>query len=141
MPKLLIFAPCEKAIISQENTVSMITILEELKVQVPRDQPIPSNSAFPMQWAILTLWQQQEGDEDKEFEERCDLLSEEGKNLITAKLTFRLPKRLGRVLMNMVGFPIEPGQCRIKMYLREIEPSSEWKEIAEYPLKLQVEPS
>jgi len=139
MPKLLVFVPCEKAIFAQDNTVSIVTILEEFKVHVPKDKPIPANSVFPMKWAIFASWQRQEGEENKEFEQRCDLLSEEGKNLVTANLQFRLPKRFGRILMQMLGFPLQQGQCTIKMYLRETDPMSDWREIAEYPLKLVIE--
>jgi hypothetical protein len=141
MPKLLIFAPCEKVIVAQDNTLSMVTILEELKVQVPKDKPVPPNASFPMKWAVLTMWQRQEGEEDKEFEEKCDLLSEEGKNLITATSNFKFAKRFHRVLIQMIGFPLQPGQCKIKIYLRETVATSEWKEIAEYPLRLDIETS
>jgi hypothetical protein len=140
MPKLLIFAPCEKIIVALDNTLSMITILENLEVHVPSDKPVPPNSIFPMKWAIFTLWQRQEGEEDKEFEEKCDLLSEEGKNLTTASVKFKLPKQKARVLMNMRGFPLNPGQCKIKMYIRESDTTSEeWIEIAEYPLRILIQ--
>ena len=141
MPKLLIFAPCEKVIVAQDNTVSMVTILEGLTVQVPKDKPAPPDASFPMKWAILTVWQRQEGDEGKEFEEKCDLLSEQGRSLITASVKFRLSKRFNRVVMQIVGFPLQPGQCEIKMYIREADATSEWKEVAEYPLRLRLQES
>jgi hypothetical protein len=142
MPKLLIFAPCEKVIVAQNNTISLITILERLTVQIPKDKPAPPDTVFPMKWSILTLWQRQEGDEGREFEEKCELLSGEGKSLISASIRFKfVGEAHSRVIMEIVGFPLQLGQCEIKMYLRDTDATSEWREVADYPVRLQVEPA
>jgi hypothetical protein len=136
MPKAMIFAPCEKIILAKDNSVSMISLFEEITITVPADKPIPPNAIFPMKWSIMTLWRREENEEDIEFEEKCELVTEEGKNAIEASVKFKMPTLFNRVIMEIHGFPLHEGQCRLSMSLRETNPPSNWREIAEFPLKI-----
>ena len=76
MPRLLMFAPCQKAIIDQQDqSISMISILTGIKAQpLPDDQnratPVPPNAAAPFKWAAVSVWLRQPDDGDRTFEQR-----------------------------------------------------------------------
>lgn len=142
MPNLLFVAPCEKVLIDQSNTSSLISIMEEVTVRViPGGQRPPANAIIPMQWAVLSLWEQTSGyDSGRTFEQRTALVSATGQHLIEAigEFTFATPRF--RMTNQFVGMPIsEPGQHRVKVWIREkaSEPK-EWKEVASFPLLIQM---
>jgi hypothetical protein len=136
MPRLLMFAPCEKVIIGQDNVVSLIGLFHEIQLQLPTGKDIPPDVCVPMKWAVFTLFQRNESEENKELEQKCVLVNEEDKTLITAGLRFKLSQQFNRIITEVLGFPIQKGPLRLKLWLREIEPSAEWKEIAEFPIKI-----
>src|SRR5712691_4610155 len=89
MPKLLLFAPCEKVIIAQYgNTASLITILQELTVSVPPDVQIPADAKVPVQWYGFSLWQKQPGDEGKRYEQQIEFADPDGGIVVSASYQF-----------------------------------------------------
>jgi len=139
MPKVLIFAPCEKIIISQDNVVSLVSMFQDIKVTLPSDKPVPQHAVFPMKWEVFTLWQRNEQESGKEFEEKCTLLSEDGNALVTVSIKFVLTETFNRIVMQFLGFPLVKGRCLLKAWLRETGGQSDWNEIAEYPLSITYE--
>ena len=53
MPKLLMFAPCEKVIIDQFNNPTLVSILQQW---APDQRDIPENAFAPQRWDVFTLW-------------------------------------------------------------------------------------
>jgi hypothetical protein len=89
MPNLLFFAPCEKVLIDQNNTSSMIAIMEELTVQTIAGVAVPAGAVIPMQWSVLSMWEQSSAwDKDRGFEQRTALVSPEGKILVEVVAPF-----------------------------------------------------
>ena len=144
MPNLLFLAPCEKVIIDQNNASSIIAILEEVKIQVVSGVAIPLGMVVPMQWAVVTLWEQSSAYETgRTFEQRTVLVSSSGKHLIESigQFAFDDKRPRMRVVNQIVGMPIsEPGPHKIKIWIREqaVEPK-EWKEIATFPLMIELQ--
>lgn len=143
MPNLLFFAPCEKVIVDNGNTCSLISILEEVKVQIIAGTPVPANTTVPMQWAVLALWEQSSGwDHDRAFEERIALISPTGKHLVETVLSFTFDKARYRVIAQILGMPIsEPGPHRVKTWIRDkSDPPKEWREAASFPILIELLP-
>ena len=139
MPKLLLFAPCEKVIIAQEgNTVSLITILQELTVSIPPDVQIPADAKVPMQWYGFSLWQKQPGDEGKRYEQQIELTGPDGGIVVSASSQFEMTAPAHRILSIFPGFPVgQFGEYMLRLYLREEKESEEKKEVASFPLTVK----
>src|SRR6266536_5914459 len=79
MPKLLVFAACEKVLIDQQNNVSLISVLQEAKVGMPdsaKEKLTPGAKVMAaMKWDALTLWVKTD---DKPYEQRVALFDPSG---------------------------------------------------------------
>jgi hypothetical protein len=131
MPTLLLLAPCEKVIVDQNNASSLIAILEEVKVQVVSGVPIPLGMVIPMQWTVVTLWEQSSAyDVGRAFEQRTALVSASGKHLVEliGQFAFAEHRPRTRVMNQIQGMPVsEPGSHKIKIWFRELaQEPKEW---------------
>lgn len=139
MPKLLMFAPCEKVIIDQNNNSSVISILQDVQVEVHSTE-LPQDAAVPMRWEVFTLWLREASDEGKKFEQICELLTPEGKRAARGTISFEMTKRLHRNVMTLMGFPLVPsgGQYVLRLSLKEAGEDRERQEVAEFPISLSL---
>lgn len=137
MPRLLIFAPCEKVIIGQgDNNVSLIGILQGLQVNPRPEGPseIPANAILPMSWTIFTMWQKEAEDERIAYTQRVALISPTDRVLLESVTAFAMERDSHRIANNLIGFPIgEAGPHTLKVWLRRGD-SGDWKEISSFPL-------
>lgn len=136
MPKLLIFAPCEKVIIDQNNNPSLISVIQELVSPLPPDTQIPPNAMGLMRWDIFTLWQQETGDDQKEFVQDCALVGPTESSGIQGSMAFRFTGLAHRNIMSIYGFPLaNVGRYELKLWLREAgSDERDRTEIASFPL-------
>ena len=70
MPRLLLFAACERIILADDNTVSLISLLEkmEMTAHVAPGEPPPAGDAMsPFSWNVLATWTREDGDQDGVF--------------------------------------------------------------------------
>jgi hypothetical protein len=130
MPRLILFAPCENLIISNENKISLISLLETITVGIPQNQPIPANATLPMRWFALTTWERQHGDADREFESYI-----EAGPLRSITARFRMATPLHRVMAQIIGFPLQFGEMRLRAHFRQV--GGEFAVVGEYPLTVQ----
>ena len=73
MLKLLIYAPCEKVIVANDETVSVISLMESISVNIGGE--MPADALAPIRWSVLSLWKRdQEIQEPIDIEERTDVL-------------------------------------------------------------------
>jgi hypothetical protein len=138
MLKLLVFAPCELALASSEETASLINIIEGLRIEV-REQ-LPDDAMIPMKWAIVTLWHRlQDFEADTKFEQRIDVISGQGNPLISQPVEFIVSNkdRNYRNILQHSSFPLHNGPVLCKLYLKSSD-SGEWEEKAEYPIDVDV---
>jgi hypothetical protein len=126
MPRLLVFAPCEKVIISQgDNTPTLITVLTGLKAEYEpvgtASLPAGTLAQLPIFWSVFALWKQETGDESKEFQQVVRLISPTGKNAIEPVVaTFKLETHSHRQILALNSMPIgEPGEWTIQLFLTE----------------------
>lgn len=137
MPKLLLFAPCERVIIEQgANTVSLISVIQELTVAVPSD--VPANAAAPQRWYVIAMWQRDEKETAQRFEQRLVVENPKGEHLLELLTPFELSKETHRNIGAIDGFPISiAGRYTLRLSVRQAGRSdTKWEEIADYPVKL-----
>jgi hypothetical protein len=135
MPKLLLFAPCEKVIIADDGTTSMITILERINISIPASTELVEDAAIAMRWDVFALWQKEPQDEGKTYQARFTLTTPKGKEQAEGSITleFAPDKEKFRAVFKSTGFPIADGVCVLRLLLREAY-IEEWLEMAQYPL-------
>jgi hypothetical protein len=139
MPKILLFAPCEKIIIDGvTNNVTLISLLQRVIYRIKTNVQIGPNAAVPIQWDTLAMWQREEGDEGTTFNQRIELRSASNQVLIDRQSPFRFETRFARVITRAQGFPIgTPGF--LSLVLSYKRPESEWIEVGNFPLELIAE--
>lgn len=136
MLKLLLYAPCERLITAKEGTTSLISIMENFVLTVEED--VPPDSLMPMRWDIVSLWRREEEIEGQiDFEERTDVLRPDGTVATGGTTRFSLSnKNLNfRTTLAVSLFPIgQSGNVLLKMRIRQTNPETEWRDVAEYPI-------
>jgi hypothetical protein len=142
MPQLLVFAPCEKVIISQdENNPTLVAVLTELGGEYQTTgQPLPPNFILPLRWSIFCLWKQEPGDEGKTFEQRIRLRSPSGPEpMRLPPLKFRMEKTFRRVYIRAAGIPVsENGTWLLELYLTEVGAPVPQKPLTTFPLSINL---
>lgn len=141
MPKLLLFAPCEKVIVDQQNNVSLISILQDLKIQVPETGPVPpANASAAIKWDVLTVWARSDDDAGKRYEQRIALFNPEGAPTeISTTTPVETKNASHRIVATIFGFPIgSSGRYRLKLWLSEDGRESR-EPIAEYAITVSQE--
>ena len=138
MPRLLAYLPCEKIIIDSDNNVSLISVLQDLKVQVPEAGPVPGPAVTAaMKWQILTMWLIDPGDVGKFYEEKVALFDPDGAPTAVKGSVGNETTGAGhRNVVTVLGFPIgKEGRhsLRLWMYERGNDPG---EPIAEYPIRV-----
>jgi hypothetical protein len=133
MPKLLVFAPCERVIYERDdNGASLITLLEGLTVT--SDEKLAEDAIMPIRWQIFTSWKIEEGEQGKDFEQRIVIIAPSGKQSEDNIATFHLQREYHHIRTQIIGLPIGiAGVCLIKLSLRE-QGQEAWQELAEYPI-------
>jgi hypothetical protein len=138
MPKLLLFAACEKAMVDQNNVASLMSLLEEINVQVPPGVVPPANAMAPMAWTIFSLWERTPADQGKIFEQRSALMTAAGAIRVeTPVAVIELKTDRHRVIGTIMGMPVaNPGPHFVKAFIRE-KGGANWTEAGSYPLTIK----
>lgn len=133
MPKLLMFAPCEKVLIDQQNNISLIALLQEVSVEVPEP---PLGTMAALKWDAFSLWLKTPDDAGRSYEQRVALFDPSGHPTGiegSAPLNFG-DKLTLRNIATVFGFPISAtGRYLLKLWLYEKgQPPKE--HISEFPI-------
>lgn len=138
MPKLLLFAPCEKAIISQDDrTMSLISVLEGVNATIPKDAELSSDEVYPKPWVVVSSWRRTPEDIDKKHEQLIQIILPDGQEALRAVSSLDMTTRDYRIIANIDGFVIgHPGDHIVRLSLREAGEANIWEPIAEYPLAI-----
>ena len=140
MPKLLVFAPCTKFIVSEEdNSASWIAIMEGLEVGIPAGvTELPANASVPFSWTVATMWYSTPEDSDKEYEQRVQILWPDGRLLAEGIVLFRMTHRTHRNRVNIQSFNVsQPGEQLLRLAIREVGANTDWQEITDYPIMIK----
>jgi hypothetical protein len=95
--------------------------MQELNIQIPPDTVLPAESKLaPMTWTILSIWEQEPEDQEREFEQRIALTLESGEIVTeTPIVVFRMTTPQHRNIGSVFGIPLEPRSYYIRTWLRE----------------------
>jgi len=140
MPKPVLFAPCEIVLLDQQNNLSLIKVLESVKINLPVTE-IPVGVAIPIRWSILTMWLRQPGDENKGFQQVCELVASDGTVLLSNTAPINLENLTHRHIINNFGFPVPRSadpMYFLKLYVREDIEGAEAVEVSAFPLFIHV---
>jgi hypothetical protein len=123
MPKLYVFAACEKVILDQASVPSLIALFTKLKLLLPGQlEDVPENAVAPKEWAVFASWDRVPSDEGKIFNQCLQVLYPDGKVFFEnrdVKFTIKLGERQHNAV-RIVGFPIgQKGDYTIRMWLEE----------------------
>ena len=148
MPRLLLFAPCERVIIGDDGTASLITLLETLRLNVEQGAALPDEDkdlAVPFTWHALALWTREETDKDgPSYNLKLQLVMPNGATPIELEthLAFGEGKPNHRSVFKVVGFPIAraSGVAMARLLIKPIGSVDNWEEAATFPV-LMVIPS
>jgi len=139
MPRLVMFAACEKVIIGQgDNSLSLIGVLHSLQINVPTEtgSNIPQNAALPIAWSMFTMWQREPQDEGVSYTQRVSLISPQGKILVDSSTAFVIEKDFHRITNNIIGLPIgEDGAHILKLSIRRTT-SDVWDDVSSFPMNI-----
>lgn len=138
MLNLLIFAPCERVIVGEDKSSSMIALMEGLEVAIT--DTVPLNAAFPVQWHILTLWHRTEDVlQDTPRKQRIDIVRPDGEPAGGGESEFIVRNEYEnyRNVLRVPAFPIGvEGTCWLKLFLQRAD-GDDWDKIAEFPVRVK----
>jgi hypothetical protein len=137
MPKLILFAACERVLIDQRtNSATLIGALEEMHFKLPPGSLVlPANTALPTQWAIFALWQEEPEDVGLEFEQRVTVENATGQIVIYNIAKFNFQQKRQRVVSNVVGLPYS-RQLLLNLFCH-VAGIPDWgRPLASYPIEV-----
>jgi hypothetical protein len=139
MPKLILFAPCERVIIEAgSNALSMISLLQTVHATVQRDTPVEKAATGPIRWHVLVIWQRLPGDEAKVFTQKVSLFDPAGDLRMDALADIDLKKEFLRSVGSMAAFPIGmEGEYTLAVSIKEN--GGEWTQLATYPITVSYQ--
>lgn len=123
MPKLLLFAVCEKVILDGAGNASIINLMHGIEVasaqQGPIIAPIPRNAVSGNTWSIFTTWKPVPADAGKEFVQKIEVLWPDRTVFNTVTIPFRFEAhRNHQNTTNVNGFPVgQMGDVTITMWV------------------------
>lgn len=142
MPKLILFAACEKVIVDHyDNSTSLITLLEAINIAVRQEDQanIPDDAGVPLNWYLLALWQVEPGDEAITFESRfaAQFTSGEESELSITPFQFEQGKPNFRNVLRVVGLRIKPlitsDAFTAKVSIRR-QGTEQWEDQGSFPV-------
>lgn len=118
MPKLLVFAPCEKIILDQSGIASLIALFQRIDAQ-GTTPAIPENAVAPKEWAIFTLWEWLPEDSGKKFSQIVQILWPNQAEFQKLEIEFQAGNlRYHQNRVSIVGFPVgQVGDVKIRLWL------------------------
>jgi len=122
MPKLYIFAICEKVVMDKDDRASLISLFNTISAHIlPTTEGIPPNAVAPKEWWAFASWEIEPGDIGKEYRQMVQLLYPNGEpfgQAMGVNFSPQSGKTHQQVAINGLGFPIgQEGSYTLKMWL------------------------
>jgi hypothetical protein len=143
VPKLLLFTPCERAIVDETNNLSLISVLEIITLEQIPGVSFPPHFAIPLNWAAVSLWKREAHDaDDAHFQQRFRIVYcgtpetvvvENVSDFVFGdKANHRLTGKMNA--FQIVGF----GTYELRAELKTA--TSEWLHVATFPISVLLNP-
>ena len=145
MLKPYVCVACEKVITDQpiegeppsQGVPSLISLFNKLILQVPADLPeIPKNAVAPREWAIYSAWDNEPGDELKEYFLCIQILYPDQSPFgqVNRMRINVQPKRRSQMIARVQGFPLgQSGFYTVRTWLEEN------KQMVGSPIEFKIE--
>jgi len=133
LPRLLIFAPCNKVLIDQDNNISLISIFQD--VRIPKPENIPHDAQAVIQWDVLTVWGQVPEDDGRTYEQDVMVFGPDGSMTAHTKLQFSMAARTYRNISKIYGFPVSrEGEYSLTLKLKDMQDDEHFIFEATFPM-------
>lgn len=135
MPRLVIFAACEKVIIDERsNALSLISLLEGIEVDVTGEMPI--DARIPFRFEVVSEWAREAGETSKQLEQKIEIVRADKtvSMSMTLPVTFNEGTLRFRSVTSIDGVPVGvPGELSVTLSSREAGKSI-WAKVGRYPI-------
>ncbi len=132
MPKLLLFAPCSKIIVSADDqTVTLVALVDGIQAQ-------SGATVADLAWEHLTVWQAEPEDVGQTYEQRLEIVRPDRKVAADVRQQFAMEARTLRVRGSVVGFPAGvEGEYTLRLSVRNVLDADVWQRVMEYPVTVR----
>jgi len=120
MPRLYAFVVCEKVILDEGGTASLIALFDTITSAIPQGVTIPPNAVVPKEWAIFVSWVWTDQDANKEYTQFIEMLYPDGTPFQNkSAVTFVIqPNKRHQIRAQSNAFPIgQEGPLTIRLWL------------------------
>jgi len=122
MLKLYTCVVCEKVILAQDSTPSLINLFNKIILAAPPGAEIPANAVAPKEWAVYASWDLEPGDELKQYSFCMVILFPDQTQfggIIRTKIA-TAPNKRAKIAASVLGFPIgQKGFYTIRTWVEE----------------------
>jgi hypothetical protein len=126
MPRLLLFAACERVLFDADGLISLLTLIERLEVTVPATVVLPAHYAMPMRWQSVAVWSVDQSELGK-FEQTTHLvIVENGNEVIAAHTEVKTLERTlpgsatgVKIVSTLTAVPVVHGTQFLRLLLQE----------------------
>lgn len=141
MPRLILFAACSRVIVDAEDeTVTLVGLLERVSVLRDAEGRVPT--VADVNWQHIAIWQADDGDEDRTYEQRVEVLRPDRRQAAEVRHPLDLSRKMLRVYGAVAGFPSEvEGAYTIRLSSRNALDDETWQKVAEYPVTVRHAPA
>lgn len=105
--KLLVFVPCQMVLQDPTMGHSLISVFHEIKIQIPKENEVPTNAIMPKEWAIFLKWDLTPEEQGKQYSAVIEILWPDGTPFAKQPLpAAQLAARDLVFVFKLVGFPM-----------------------------------
>lgn len=138
MPRLYVFAICEKVIIDGGGVASLIGLFNKITASTPTGATeIPTNAVAPKEYAVYTSWDLEPADHDKQYNQIFEILYPNGAHFgegTTVRINMGTGKR-AQSITTLNALPIgQVGVYTVRTWLENDE-----RKVIFAPISLQFE--
>lgn len=139
MPSLLTVLPCERVLFGDDQTISLITVLAEVRFKIfPNVPPPPPQSVSFYKWAVFCQWEIKSGEAGEDWEQQIAFSNPKGEDVFVNVSQFALSSAdvlTHRMVASLDMIPFLPeGRYEIIIRYKHAK-DSKWVEAGRYPLR------
>lgn len=120
MPKIIFFLPCEKILTDEGGTITLISILQDLNIEIPANAEIPVNAVIPREWQIISLTRPSgRNDIGTKLIHHLEIVKPDGELMgVAAKTSFVYEDKPHRMVVRVNGIPVNAqGRMALRLWI------------------------
>jgi hypothetical protein len=117
MPSLAFMTACDKVIVDQDGSASLINTFCGLAISSIEGK-IPEDAIGPKSWTIIAMWRSEPSDQGKTFIQKTRVVDPAGKEFGLNTESFKFGTYSHSIRVSINGMPVGiPGDIGITVYL------------------------